>query len=158
MSFLSDLAKQGLSQRQQEEYQINGRCFNCNRGKMHNVQILSCRFALNPVGYEDFLYNPSICMHCINLICETFQHDFYLPNDDLIDGYLYIKKHGFFQTTKDKKEDQIVFVMGVRPNMPEDYHVLLVDSKYEEAVQNVMDSLKKGARRGGVKNWKDLLH
>lgn len=157
MSFLSDLAKQKGRSRNESEYKENT-CFNCKRtGGKGDIKLMSCVFALNPLSYQDFICNSSVCNYCVNEICHIFQNDFYLPNPDLEDGYPYIKNGGFFSTTKAKEEGVSVFVLGIRPNMPDDYHVLLIDDKYEKAIKNVYDCLVKGAERNKVKGYGDLL-
>lgn len=158
MSFLSDLAKQKGRSRNQSEF-LDNTCYNCKRtGNKRDVRILNCIFAINPETYEDFLYNPSMCNYCLNEICHIFQHDFYLPNEDLAEGYSYVKNNGFFKTTKEKEEDMTVFVLGIRPNMPDDFHVLLIDNQFEKAIDNVYQCLLKGSDKKAIKTFKDLLN
>lgn len=134
-------------------------CFNCGRSLNMDIRLrlLECVFAVNPLSYEDFKVNPSICTHCLGEICAILNYDILSPNDDLLDGYFFVKKGGFFEITKERTENEIILIIGVKPQMPDDYHVLKIDTQFEKAVVNIEQCLLKGSLSNQIKDYKDLL-
>lgn len=134
-------------------------CLNCRRSLSMDkrLRLLECVFAVNPLSYEDFMVNPSICTHCFEEISAILNYDILASNDDLLDGYSFIKKGGFFQLTKERTENEIIFIIGVKPQMPDDYHVLKIDTKFEKAVVNIEQCLLKGSLSNQIKVYKNLL-
>lgn len=139
------------------EYRPHYICNCCDRTLKDKVIFKDVRFAVNPKTYQDFYQNNSICSHCLDLISEVFGYDFSEENEGLLDNYNFFKTNQFFKLDSDKfNEDDIIFIFGISPSMTEDYHILYVEKKDEEAVNNTVRGLMKRAENN-IRNFKDLL-